>query len=173
MRYDEFTDDVTANRLVKAAAVRLGRMRLRSRRSRDGLRWIGARLENVSLVEAYATALALPGGLLIYAQGEAELAAYRVRHAEKRLEIAALDLSGTIDDLLARIGALAQRIRSMRARNPHESGRLIRSTVPAAPCPWQARPFQGSVAPCTKRHPKSDASLRFWPSSCLSGLASS
>ena len=84
---------------------------------------------------AYATALALPGGLLIYAQGEAEPAAYRVRHAEKRLEIAALDPSGTIDDLLARIGALAQRIRSMRARNPHESGRLIRSTVPAAACP--------------------------------------
>ena len=140
VRYDEFTDDVTANRLVKAAAVRLGRMRLRSRRSRDGLRWIGARLENVSLVEAYATALALPGGLLIYAQGEAEPAAYRVRHAEKRLEIAALDPSGTIDDLLARIGALAQRIRSMRARNPHESGRLIRSTVPAA-----ARPMAGSA----------------------------
>ena len=114
VRYDEFTDDVTANRLVKAAAVRLGRMRLRSRRSRDGLRWIGARLENVSLVEANATALALPGGLLIYAQGEAEPAAYRVRHAGKRLEIAALDLSGTIDDLLARIGALAQRIRLMR-----------------------------------------------------------
>ena len=51
VRYDEFTDDVTANRLVKAAAERLGRMRLRLRRSREGLRWIGARLENVSLVE--------------------------------------------------------------------------------------------------------------------------
>ena len=37
VRYDEFTDDVTANRLVKAAAVRFGRMRLRSRRSREGL----------------------------------------------------------------------------------------------------------------------------------------
>ena len=51
VRYDEFTDDVTANRLVKAAAVRLGRMRLDSIRSREGLHWIAARLENVSLVE--------------------------------------------------------------------------------------------------------------------------
>ena len=74
------------------------------------------RVPNADLYQllAYATALALPGGLLIYAQGEAEPAAYRVRHAGKRLEIAALDLSGTIDDLLARIGALAQRIRLMR-----------------------------------------------------------
>ncbi len=51
VRYDEFTDDITANRLVKAAAARLGRMRLRSARSREGLRWVAARLENVSLVE--------------------------------------------------------------------------------------------------------------------------
>ena len=51
VRYDEFTDDITANRLVKAAVVRLGRMRLRSRGSRDALRSISARLENVSLVE--------------------------------------------------------------------------------------------------------------------------
>jgi len=51
VRYDEFTDDITANRLVKAAVVRLGRTRLRSRRSRDGLRWVAGQLENVSLVE--------------------------------------------------------------------------------------------------------------------------
>ena len=63
---------------------------------------------------AYATALDLPGGLLIYAQGEAEQAAYRVRHAGKLLEIAALDLSGTIDDLLERIGALAQKVSAFR-----------------------------------------------------------
>ena len=249
VRYDEFTDDVTANRLVKAAAVRLGRMRLDSIRSREGLHWIAARLENVSLVEfpthavpevtfdrlnehyrevvalarlilrhssfeadrgrirvhgflvdmnkvfqgfvtralrealglswralcsdrgipttihlddaelirlrpdlswweagtctfvgdakykriadarvpnadlyqllAYATALALPGGLLIYAQGEAERAEYVVRHAGKRLQVAALDLSGSPDELLADIGELADSVRSLRqeARN--------------------------------------------------------
>ena len=246
VRYDEFTDDVTANRLVKAAAERLGRMRLRSRRSRDGLRWIGARLENVSLVEyppaavpevafdrlnqhyreavalarlvlrhssfetgrgslraagflmdmnrvfqdfvtqalrealgvsarvlraddggmcldegrrirlkpdlswwdreactfvgdvkykrykraddgtrnadlyqllAYATALDLPGGLLIYAKGEAEPAAHTVRHAGKRLEVHALDLSGPVEELLAGIGRLARRVRALRAES--------------------------------------------------------
>ena len=243
VRYDEFTDDVTANRLVKAAAVRLGRMRLRSRRSRDGLNWIAARLENVSLAEfpasavpevtfdrlnehyrevvalarlilryssfeadrgrvraqgflidmnqvfqdfvtralrealgvservfrsdrhirgiylaedrgiplmpdlswwengtctfvgdakykrvvdgsvpnadlyqlfAYATALDLPGGLLIYAQGEARPANFRVRHAGTRLHVAALDLSGSHDQLLARIRDLADLVRAIR-----------------------------------------------------------
>ena len=243
VRYDEFTDDVTANRLVKAAAVRLGRMRLRSSRSRDGLHWTAARLENVSLVEfpadavpevtfdrlnehyrevvalarlilrhssfeadrgrirahgflidmnqvfqefvtralrevlgvservfrsdrdirgiylaadrgiplkpdlswweagtctfvgdakykrvvdgnvpnadlyqllAYATALDLPGGLLIYAQGEAGRANYRVRHVGTRLHVAALDLSGSHDELLARIRELADLVRALR-----------------------------------------------------------
>ena len=243
VRYDEFTDDVTANRLVKAAAVRLGRMRLRRPRSRNELRWIGGRLENVSLVEyppaavpevtfdrlneryrealalarlvlrhssfetgrgtlsaagflmdmnrvfedfvtralreelrvparvlrsgdgvgglwldegrrirlkpdlswwdrrecafvgdvkykraddgapnadlyqllAYATALDLPGGLLIYAQGEA--AAHTVHHAGKRLEAHALDLSGPVAELLAGIGRLARRVRALRAES--------------------------------------------------------
>ena len=244
VRYDEFTDDVTANRLVKAAADRLGRMRLRSRRSRGDLRWIGARLENVSLVEyspaavpevafdrlnehyreavalarlvlrhwsfetgrgklraagflmdmnkvfqdfvtrslrevlgvsarvlraeeggvhfdearrirlkpdlfwwdrsgdcafvgdakykraddgvpnadlyqllAYATALDLPGGLLVYAQGEAEPAVHTVRHAGKRLEVHALDLSAPMDELLVGVGRLARRVQALRAES--------------------------------------------------------
>ena len=252
VRYDEFTDDITANRLVKAAATRLGRMRVRSPRSRSGLRWVSARLENVSLVEfpknavpevtfdrlnghyrevvalarlilrhtsfetgrggnraagflmdmnevfqdfvtqalreslgvadrafrsdnhiphvtldeagrvslrpdlswwdgstctfvgdakykqikdanvpnadlyqllAYTTALNLPGGLLIYAQGEAEQVVHQVRYAGKRLEIAALDLSGTIDELLADIDELANRVRALR----HDAGRVDRA----------------------------------------------
>ena len=244
-QYDEFTDDVTANRLVKAAAARLARMRIRAPSSRAGLAWIGARLDTVSPVEyaanavpeivfdrlnghyrhvvalsrlilrqrsfeadrggirasgflidvnvifqefvtralrdalqvsdrvfrsdeqigritldvagrvrlkpdltwwdggdctfagdvkykrvedanvpnadlyqllAYATALDLPGGLLIYAQGEQEPAAHRVRHAGKLLEAAALDLSGTPAALLDRMAALAKRVRAMRAK---------------------------------------------------------
>ena len=243
VRYDEFTDDILANRLVKAATVRFGRMRLRGRGSRAGLRRVYARLNNVSLIEyppnavpqitfdrlnthyrdvvalsrlvlrhasfeaargeirasgflidmnvvfqnfvtqalredlgvsgrtlrsdkgfvaghlddegkvplrpdlswwegsictfvgdakykrikeeripnadlyqllAYATALDLPGGLLIYAQGEAEPVSHRVRHAGKRLESAALDLSGTVDELLSRIDELAERVRALR-----------------------------------------------------------
>ena len=245
VQYDEFTDDITANRLVKAAAARLARRRIRASRSRAGLAWIGARLDTVSPVEysanavpeivfdrlnqhyrhvvalsrlilrqrsfetergglrasgflidmnvifqefvtralrdelrvsdrvfrsddriervtldeagqvrlkpdltwwdggdctfagdvkykrienahvpnadlyqllAYATALDLPGGLLIYAQGEEEPAAHRVRHAGKLLEVAALDLSGTPTALLARIADLAKRVRAMRAQ---------------------------------------------------------
>ena len=252
VRYDEFTDDVTANRLVKAAAARLGRLRLSLKRSRDGLHWIAARLENVSLVEfpanavpevtfdrlnehyrevvalarlvlrygsfeaargsvraqgflidmnqvfqdfvtralreelrlsahvfrsdtaieqtfldeadsirlrpdlswweagactfvgdakykrivdarvpnadlyqllAYATALDLPGGLLVYAQGEAEPATHKVRHAGKRLEVAAVDLSGSPAQLLARIGELAEQVRALRL----EAGRMRRA----------------------------------------------
>ena len=248
VRYDEFTDDIKANRLVKAAAARLGRMRVRSQQSRAGLRWVSARLANVSLVEfpanavpvvsfdrlnahyrevvalsrlilryasfetgrggnrapgflmdmnvvfqefvtqalrealgvsdrtfraddripsvfldeakrvrlkpdlswwdgqtctfvgdakykrisgeqvpnadlyqllAYATALDLPGGLLIYAQGEAERAVHQVRYAGKRLEIAALDLSGTIDELLADIDKLAKRVCALRQESYH------------------------------------------------------
>ena len=245
VRYDEFTDDVTANRLVKAAAARLRVMRLRSAEARRGLGWTLGTLDNVSLVEfpsgdvpairydrlnehyrnvvelsrlilrrsvfesrrgeerasgflmdmnevfqefltqalrealgvsartlrsdenlsrrvtldeagrlslkpdlswweggvcrfvgdakykrvggdgsapapdlyqmlAYTTALDLPRGLLIYAKGEADAAKHRIRHCGKLLEVAALDLSGTLDETLARVRVLANRVRNMR-----------------------------------------------------------
>ena len=63
---------------------------------------------------AYATAVDLPGGLLIYAHGEREPATHTVRHSGRRLEVAALDLSGSLDGTLARIGDLAQRITGLR-----------------------------------------------------------
>ena len=62
---------------------------------------------------AYAIALDLPGGLLIYAHGEAQQAVYHVNHAGKRLAVAALDLSGTIEDLSARIDGLACQVRAL------------------------------------------------------------
>ena len=244
VRYDEFTDDVLMNRLVKGAAAQLIRMHIRSPRSRADLGWIHARLDNVALVEfppnavpdvsfnrltehyrdvvtlarlilrhstietdrgatraagflmdmnrvfqefvtlalrealglsdrtfrsdsgirsvtldeggsiklnpdiswwdgqrcvfvgdakykrvwhrehvpnadlyqllAYATALDVPGGLLVYAQGEAEEVAHRIRHAGKRLEVAVLDVSGTIDHVLEGVDALANRVRALR-----------------------------------------------------------
>ena len=49
--WDEFTDDVLANRLVKAAAMRLRGMRLRSSDARRGLAWVAGMLGNVSAVE--------------------------------------------------------------------------------------------------------------------------
>ncbi len=245
VRYDEFTEDILANRLVKAAAGLLGRMRIRSPRARNGLRWIGAMLGNVTPVRyapsavpevtfdrlnahyrevvglarlilrhwafeaerggrraagflmnmntvfqefvtqalreelrvsehtfcsddrlpgpihldegenirlkpdltwwdgptctfvgdakyknvtgervpnadlyqllAYATALDLPGGLLVYARGEAAERTYRVRYAGKRLEVVAVDLAGSIEELRASIGRVAARVRALRA----------------------------------------------------------
>ena len=51
VRYDEYTDDILENRLVKAAVARLGRLQLRSRKARTGLGWAWAMLDNVSLVD--------------------------------------------------------------------------------------------------------------------------
>ena len=239
VRYDEFTDDIQENQLVKAAAARLGGMRLRSREARVGLGWIAAMLDNVSPAEfppnevpevpfdrlnehycgvvglsrlilrhsafesgrgrvraagflmdmnklfqefvtqalrdslgvsesvflerrigsldverevrlkpdltwwygrdcvfvgdakykvadgrvhhddlyqllAYVSALDLPGGMLIYAKGEREPATYHVRYSGKRLEVSALDLSGTLDDVLKRVESLAIRVKALR-----------------------------------------------------------
>ena len=250
LRFDEFTEDILVNRLVKAAAARIGRMTLRSSEVRRRLGWIAAILENVSLLEfrrrnvpevrfdrlnehyrhvvglarlillhsefesfrgdvrasgflinmndlfqefvtqalretlgvsdrtlrddrgirrltlaeenkvqlkpdlswwdgetcmfvgdakykkivhstvpnadlyqllAYTTALDLPGGLLIYAQGEAEAATYDIRHTCKQLEVVALDLSCSLEEILDRVKAIAHRIEFLRdkARRLH------------------------------------------------------
>ena len=243
LRFDEFTEDILANRLVKAAAVRLRRMTLQSSKARRGLGWIAAILDNVSLLEfrqgrvpevrfdrlnehyrhvvglarlillhsefeaehgdvrangflvdmnylfqefvtqalreqlagsgitlrgekgawfdddkkawlkpdlscwedsdtcsfvgdakykdltgkraenadlyqllAYATALNLPGGLLIYAQGDAKLEKYSVRYADRQLEVAALDLSGTLDDIRSRVTEIADHVKTLRKK---------------------------------------------------------
>lgn len=75
-----------------------------------------ARVPNADLYQllAYTVALDLPGGLLVYAKGEDKEIVHRVRHVGKALEVAALDLSGSIDDLHARIGDLASRVRALR-----------------------------------------------------------
>ena len=83
------------------------------------------RVPNADLYQllAYATALDLPGGLLVYAQGQAEPVAHRIRHAGKQLEIVALDLSGAIDELLARIDDVAKRVRALR----HDARHVVRA----------------------------------------------
>ncbi len=63
---------------------------------------------------AYVTALNLPGGLLIYAQGKAETATYTVRNSGRRLEVAALNLGGSLDAVLKRVDVLAERVKALR-----------------------------------------------------------
>ena len=245
VRYDEFTDDIMENRLVKAAITRLGEMRIRSPRARRGLGWVATMLENVSHVNfarndvpevtinrlnehyrgvvglsrlilqncafetnrgsvravgfvmdmntlfqeflivalreamgltprvfctdnqlrgrrsihldeahrvnlkpdmtwwesdkcvfvgdakykktdgigqhsdlyqllAYVAALNLPGGMLIYAEGRADPDTHQVKHNGKRLEVVGLDLSGNLDDVLARVNKVANRVTILR-----------------------------------------------------------
>ena len=239
VRYDEFTDDILANRLVKAAVARLGRSGLRPGKARTDLGLVWAMLDNVSLVEfspkdvpevkfdrlnehyrsvvalarlilrhgafesgrgevraqgflmdmnvvfqefltvalrealgvsenafkeeyissldesdkiklrpdlvwrvarrcvfvgdakykhvkddrfpnadlyqmlAYTTSLKLQNGLLIYAKGETDETTYRVRNSGKELHIATLDLSGSLDEILERVGELGSRIKEL------------------------------------------------------------
>lgn len=79
------------------------------------------RIENESVpnadlyqLHAYVTALDLPGGLLIYAQGEAETATYTVRNSGKRLDVVALDLRGPFDAVLKRIDGIADSVKALR-----------------------------------------------------------
>lgn len=50
-RYDEYTEDVEENRILRAATHKLGRLRLRSDRTRQQLRSIGVSLHNATLRE--------------------------------------------------------------------------------------------------------------------------
>lgn len=63
---------------------------------------------------AYVTSLDLPAGMLIYAKGEAEPLIHEVRHLRKRLEVTALDLSGTLEEVLNRVHDIACRVKELR-----------------------------------------------------------
>ena len=71
----------------------------------------GFRHADIYQMLAYCTAADLPSGLLIYADGEGEPAKYRIDHAEKTIEVAALDLSGAPEAILGDVERLAERVR--------------------------------------------------------------
>ena len=75
----------------------------------------GERVPNADLYQmlAYATALDLPGGLLIYAKGEAALASYKVRRSDKWLEVVEVDLSKPLDAILRRVAGIGCRIKEL------------------------------------------------------------
>ena len=64
---------------------------------------------------AYCVAADLPSGLLIYAASELEPTdprRYRIRHADKTIEVASIDLEGQPDDILKAVARLAKRVRA-------------------------------------------------------------
>ena len=73
----------------------------------------GARNSDLYQLLAYVTALDITGGILVYANGE-DSHEYTVRHSDKRLEVFSLDLSGSLDQVLARVDAIAMRVREFR-----------------------------------------------------------
>ena len=70
--------------------------------------------EDLYQLLAYATALDLPGGLLIYAKGESDPITHEVAHSGKRLQVAALDLDGEFPDVLNDVGRIAKLVRAQR-----------------------------------------------------------
>ena len=93
----------------------------------------GERVPNADLYQmlSYATALGLPGGLLIYAQGEADTASYTVRGSGTRLEVAALDLTGALEEILEAVRQMAKSV--VRFRN--EARGHSPAGAPSAPAP--------------------------------------
>lgn len=63
---------------------------------------------------AYTIAADLPGGLLLYAAGETEVALHEIVHVEKTLQVLTLDLEGPPQDILRQIANIAQQVRRQR-----------------------------------------------------------
>lgn len=67
---------------------------------------------------AYTIALDLPGGLLVYAAGEAEPVEHSIMHVGKRLQVTAVDITGTPHDILSDVARIARQVRELRADAP-------------------------------------------------------
>ena len=63
---------------------------------------------------AYCTAANLPSGLVIYPAGEGEPAIHRIPHAGKAIEVAAVDLNGSPQAILAEVARIAARVQAQR-----------------------------------------------------------
>jgi len=95
---------------------------------------------------AYATATDLPGGLLIYAAGEADPTDHVVRHAGKVLKVQALELAGTPTEVLGQIDDLASVVRDLVRRGAAErlvGGRAGVIAVRPSPCRRASPPGPG------------------------------
>ena len=80
------------------------------------------RIPNADIYQmlAYLTASGLPEGMLIYAKGmredtslPAEEITYTVRMSGQSIHVVALDLSGSLDEILERVRGLGDRIKGL------------------------------------------------------------
>ena len=67
---------------------------------------------------AYCTAANLPSGLLVYAAGESEPGHYKIRYADKIIEVASISLEGQPEEILAEVARLATLVKSHYCRGP-------------------------------------------------------
>ena len=101
VRYQEFTDDILENQLVKAAARRLAGFGLKSRRARRGLGWIAGILDNVSFREFRSTAVpdVTFGRLNEHYRGVVTLARLILSHGEFESGRGAVRATGFLMDM--------------------------------------------------------------------------
>ena len=71
----------------------------------------GAQNHDIYQVLAYAVAAGLPSALLIYAHGEDDPKKYDIPTANRRIEVAVLELHGQPDEILERVKRLACKVR--------------------------------------------------------------
>ena len=83
-------------------------------RQEQGTGRSGGRQDDIYRMLAYCTAADLPSGLLVYADNEADSAIHQIRNSGKAIEVVSLDLTGTPQDTLAQVEALAVRVRAHR-----------------------------------------------------------
>ncbi len=74
----------------------------------------GVKHADIYQLLAYTIAANLPGGLLVYAAGEADGTMHEIRHLGKRLRVVALDLDGAPGEILRQIDAVANHVRALR-----------------------------------------------------------
>lgn len=70
----------------------------------------GAPNADLYQLHAYVTALGLPAGLLVYAEGDEAEVMHSVRHAGTRLIVRTLDVDGQPEEVLASVRGVAERV---------------------------------------------------------------
>ena len=134
VRYDDFTEDILANRLVKAAAGRLGRLRINDPRWRQSLGRIEATLGNVGWVEFAGTDLPAIAfdRLNLHYREVVELSrlilrhtAFDLQHGEVRASGFLMDMNTIFQDFLTRALRRSLRLSERSFRGDDSGGSTI------------------------------------------------